>query len=264
MKSTGIMKKMTTRSKLAVFILAFCFAAQSGWGLTVEVAGPVGGADYSEFRLSFINDSEVAFAEQESEWIYRMAELLYAEPKNRSSYDSPAELTLSWKVGIAPDSPLSRGWYVSRGPDAVFVRQGPVGGDSWKGPSADRLILSVLVPSTQLPEAFGWDAIEVFARHLARDVSGNPSETSTLVLGFPSAPRQPRLQLLEVGSQGSGLRLRAEAEPGFGYQLERSTDLRSWAPVGEWKASPAGELVWQMEQESGPSAFYRLRVRPEF
>jgi hypothetical protein len=61
-----------------------------------------------------------------------------------------------------------------------------------------------------------------------------------------------------------GLRLRFAGAPGSQYEVQRSSDLKAWTPIGTWQA-PLHGLI-ELEDVEAPwgviPAFYRMVRRP--
>lgn len=254
-------------SPLARAGLFFCIGVLptlSAWSLTVAVSGPLPVGNYAEYRLSIVNDDGGAtYDELETDWVYRMADILYRLKVNRDTFDSAVDQTTSWQLGIVQDSPVSNGWFVSRGPTAVFIRHGAFGWTQWSStPPANRVIVSIQIPQDQIPDHHSWDDLNAAAHYTARTANNAAIyQTNTPVLAFPSTPPHPRLRFEHVSE--TALMIAATGEAGFRYRLEGSTDLHNWIPVGDWISPANGELEWIGEFGDEPCGFFRLIVKPE-
>lgn len=89
------------------------------------------------------------------------------------------------------------------------------------------------------------------------------ASTGTVHVVLVSGP-VPEPNHLLVQEVPGGLHLRFLGEPGTRYEVQRSSDLKTWAPLGTWQAPEHGLLELEDAEGAGGviPAFYRMVRRP--
>jgi hypothetical protein len=66
---------------------------------------------------------------------------------------------------------------------------------------------------------------------------------------------------MALGAQGTNLVLTCLGIPGVSYQLNTSSNLVDWVPLGDWTVGTNGPLGWVVPVTTDPAQFFRLKAQ---
>ena len=105
----------------------------------------------------------------------------------------------------------------------------------------------------------GFSGNDTFSVTITNNLNASVTATVTVAVGLNAAAggltaNPPKITTLADGS----VELRFHGIPGRTYQIQRSTDLNTWATIGSRNADSLGALTFTDATPPQPSAFYRL------